>query len=566
MLAGLKGDVNRCHALDWVLFLAALQVLYGRVASIITARCRLRHANCCSMKLRLLIVISCLPLVSLAASAPEDRYHNYSLQPFVDLQPGFTTNPRQELLLDLVGVGREPVRLRSVAINGRTLSPDAWKVRLNQVVIVPEQDLRAGLNRITVQYLHRADSINRGGEQALVHEFFLNHQPEEHVVAFGERGELVVNGRRRFVRGGYRSGQGDQFTDALQSAVTANFNVVHDYRFENFDVERLGLDRLLREARAYLRRARELELGVFFGLPRTAVREYNEEQLAMVIAGLSGEPALWLWYIYDEPNETTLSVESASKVYSLLRRLDPTRPSVMLVNRPSTMFQYYPFCDSLWYNRYPIIATSSDLISLSPIVAAVQLAKQVVPSKKPVWPVLQAHDNKGIPSVRKRVPFLAKPTDENHRPNEAELRAQAHLSISLGAMSVIYYWGPERWYSMTRDTPGLWRSLSKVLAEIKGLEEVLLSGEDVPLPEVVGGHNKVTGWAKQHDDTMYVGLVNASVHTPAIMSLRVPPDYMAPRKLYGDGVVDVQREKVGIRLSGAGVTVIAFPRVGASVE
>ena len=233
-----------------------------------------------------------------------------------------------------------------------------------------------------------------------MHTFLVNHQRSRINLRFGERGELIVDGKRRFIRAGYRSGEVDRFAAALPSAAEAGFDMVHDYRFESYNLKELGLERFIQEARGYLRRARELGLGVFFGLPRVLMHDYDERTLATIIAELANEPALWLWYIYDEPTADVLSIEQASRVYGLLHRLDPGRPSIILTNRIPAMLQYHPFCDVLWYDRYPIVATSDGLTSLAPIAASIQASLQAVAPGKPVWPVLQLHDNKGSPSLR----------------------------------------------------------------------------------------------------------------------------------------------------------------------
>jgi hypothetical protein len=376
-------------------------------------------------------------------------------------------------------------------------------------------------------------------------------------VQFGDRGELIVDGKRRFIRAGYRSGQMDGFTAALPSAAEAGFDMVHDYRFESFDVARLGVQQYVNEARAYLRKADQLGLGVFLGLPRAAVRDGDETTLARIIAELSEERALWMWYIYDEPQPHVLSIESASRVYSLLRRLDPQRPSIMLTNSTSNMRLYHPFCDVLWFDRYPIAATSMKNSSLSPVAEALATAMRTVSARKPVWPVLQAQDNKGNPSLRKRVRSLLPPDDRTHRPNEAELRAQAHVAIAQNAMAVVYYWGPEAWYSMKTDTPGIWKSLGRVLRELRSLEPVLLSGEASTPIDFIVGHNKVMTWTRAHDKRAYIGIVNTDIHKPAEIVLQAPDTFGAFRKILGDGTIIAAGRGLGVRLGPAGVVVIA---------
>lgn len=234
------------------------------------------------------------------------------------------------------------------------------------------------------------------------------------------------------------------------------------------------------------------------------------------------------------------------------------RHFLLLTQHIDAMIQYHPFCDVLWYDRYPFIATSRDLSSLSPIAAAIQKSVATVTPEKPVWPVLQVHDNKGSPSLRKRVLTLGKPNDLTHRPNEAEIRAQTHLALANGMMSVVYYWPPESWYSMTTDTPGIWKSLSRVVQELRQIEPVLLSEEAPSIIEVTGGHNKTMMWQRRYRDSDYVGLVNASVHVPTDLVLQLPSKGRSARKLLGDGSIENHDGHVRVKLGRAGVVVIVL--------
>lgn len=508
------------------------------------------------------LVVAWLVMVTLSWTAvadERDRFGTYSVRPFVELQPGFTTDARQVFTLDIGGVGREPIDIHAIAINDRILPRDRWRTHLNRLTISPDQDLRVGLNRISVRYDHRIDRMHRDDANPIVQTFFVNRQSAAPRVTFGDRGELIVGGKRLFVRAGYRSGQVDEFVEALPSAAAGGFNLVHDYRFESYDLQRLGVGRFVKDARTYLRRAHELGLGVFLGLPRAALREYDEPALAAIVSELANEPALWMWYLYDEPSESTLGVAAASRAYALLRRIDPGRPSIMLTNSVSTLLQYHPFCDVLWYDRYPIVATSDELSSLAPIAAAIGKAMQTVAPGKPVWPVLQAHDNKGSPSLRKRSPLLTKPSDTTHRPNEAEIRAQAHLAIAQGTMAVAYYWGPQSWYSMKTDTPGIWNSLTRVIHELRDIESVLLSDQPVPALDVAGGHDKVMMWIRSYHGEVYVGVVNASLHVPAELSIRATTQSGRVRRVQGDGKIVSGGGRVSVELGPAGVAVLAFP-------
>jgi hypothetical protein len=383
-------------------------------------------------------------------------------------------------------------------------------------------------------------------------------RPARTRIAFSERGELIVDGKRRFIRAGHRSGQTDGFTSALKSAADAGFNMVHDYRFESIDIAKEGVDRYVEDARAYLRKANQLGLGVYLGLPRNAVRAADEETITAIVNALAGERALWMWYIYDEPRPEVLSVESASRVYKLLKRLDPERPAIMLTNKPSTMQQYRAYCDILWFDRYPIAATNIEKSSLKPIAEALDTAMKAGPvSEKPVWPVLQAQDNKGSPTLRKKRPDLQRPDDRTHRPNAAELRAAAHVAIARGAPAVAYYWAPESWYSMKTDTPGIWASLGRVLRELESLEPVLLAAVASQPAGLSVESGEVHTWSRTHEGQTYIGFVNPDINKPARALLPKSGSAGPFRKLLGDGTIDAGDRGTGIRLGPAGVVVIA---------
>ena len=376
-------------------------------------------------------------------------------------------------------------------------------------------------------------------------------------VTFGDRGELIVDGKRRFVRGGYRSGDGDGLAERLSSAADAGFDMVHDYHFESMKVTD-GAQEYIQQARTYLRRADQLGLGVFLGLPRKAVAQGDEQTIAQIVKALSSEHALWMWYVFDEPNPNKVSVDAVARVHALLRRLDPRHPAIILANKPHTAQQYQPHCDVLWFDRYPITATSVHTASLRSQADALKTARSAAGAGKPVWPVLQAFDNRGNPALRaKSKKALEMPNDSNHRPNEAELRAQAHIAIANQAMAVVYYWAPESWYSMRRDTPGVWRSLTRVLHELRELEPVLLAPDAGGVVTMNGGGGDVMLWTRASEGRVYVGVTNSNIHSPANVRLEATRGGDL-KQILGDGSVRATGRGYDVRLGPAGVVVFAI--------
>ena len=373
-------------------------------------------------------------------------------------------------------------------------------------------------------------------------------------ITFGDRGELIVDGKRHFIRGGYRSGDGDTVAEGLSSAAGAGFDMIHDYRFESINVAG-GAQEYIEAARNYLRKADELKLGVFLGLPRQAVKQADEKVITQIVNELSSEHALWMWYLADEPNPSKVSVDAIARVYALMRRLDPKHPAIITANKPNSAQQYQPYCDILWFDHYPISATHEKQDSLRSQSDELKMVQSTASPGKPVWPVLQAFDNRGSPKLRAKLHKpMDRPNDSNHRPNEAELRAQAHIAIANRAMAVLYYWAPDDWYSMRKDTPGVWRSLSRVLHELGDLEPVLLSPEAPGTIAMKGGGDDVMMWTRASGGLVYVGVANSNIHSPANVKVEGAGGG-GVKQILGDGSVQAADNHYDVRLGPAGVIV-----------
>lgn len=485
---------------------------------------------------------------------PNPRFDRYSVLPFVDFEPGFTRDANQVFTLKLAGIGRESITLNQVRINDKAVPRNGWRIE-NGVLTVPSNPslLKQGANTFEIRYSHPSDGKHDG--ETIVFRSIVNYQPDSAEITLGERGELIVNGEPRFVIGSYRSGQTDDFIQALPTAVKAGFTMVHDYSLESTRTNVVGVEDYIRRARQYLQAAHQHGLGVFLGFPRQAVRTYNEEHLVRIITELSNEPALHIWYLMDEPTYDSVPILHAAQLYQLLQRLDPNRPSVYLLNQATPTLIYSPFCDMIWWDRYPVIATSTVLSSLAPIAASLQQGFAIKGHNRPLWPTLQVHDNKGYLTHKGRVDNLPKVTDDNHWPTVEHIRAQSHLAIAAGCMALTYYWGPPSWYSMKTDTPLYWKGFSEVVQEIGQLTPILLS-EDSPEFRVEGGNEKIMVWSRSYEGNDYYGVVNLSLNHSAQTTLLPSVLRGKAQMVQGSGSITVSNDRIRINLPTAGVVVI----------
>lgn len=526
--------------------------------------------------LRLLAVLSSVLFVPAAGAAEwqkpvkDERFGRWAVTPFVELDPGFATERDTVFSLELSGIGRENLEIDAVRVNGDPLPAKTWKRDGRELRVQPGKALRKGYNRVTLAYRHPHDIVRfHKAEDGVEHDFHVNFQPDGVPgIRVAEQGHLLINGDPLFVRGSYRSGQTDDYIDALPSAAEAGFNVVHDYRFDRFDYESKGVSAYIDAARNYLDAARDNGLGVFLAIPRDAVNTFDEDAIARMVSELSDHPALLLWYLYDEPYPSKQPVWNHAQSYRLIKRLNPRRPVVTLPNHVEAMITFAPFSDIVWTDRYPFTASGRDAISIAPIAAHIQSYRQILDDMgmdKPVWTVVQVHDNQTIPHLRREMD-LDLPTAGEYRPTESEIRAQSHVALANGSGSLVYYWAPDDWINMKTDVPEVWASFSKVLHELAELDEVLTRGEPTAAVHIRGGGDKLVFWSRRLGGEIYIGIANSSVYESDSAILETDFDRTGWRQIQGDGEATEKDDGLHLDFPGAGTIVLCITRDHASSE
>ena len=349
-------------------------------------------------------------------------------------------------------------------------------------------------------------------------------QPKPTRVTIDEQGFIHVNGRRRYIYGAFRD-PSDSITE-FAGLKKARFDLTHEYLFEtqiNGDAEKW-----IRRARTYLQGAAEQGMGVALGLPRDVVEDLGDGATARkLVEAVMNEPALWLWYLSDEPGRRPEPAKVAAnlhRVYKMIKQVDSHHPVVIC----GTRAEFYSVnnadnADILWVNTYPVpdgpwAWTMSETRSYS----------RKWPQKS-VWSVSQAFDWR----IGNRQQVI---TDRTHRPNAKEIRAQVHANIAAGARSTVFYWSPKRNdYSRydIRKLPSIWGAVCDLGDELKVLEPVLLAGQPtaVQAAEVKFARtvkpagrtsDEVYNWQRWHNGSLYVGIVNAVHERRMQVTLELP--------------------------------------------
>lgn len=343
-----------------------------------------------------------------------------------------------------------------------------------------------------------------------------------------QKGRVLINGQPRIMYGTYRDPSDDwrEFAGIRQ----AGFNLVHDYRFErphttkNIDAE---VDKWIADAKEYLRLAHENGCGTFLGIPRilagsNKISDLTHEQQAAYITkmvnAVKDEPALWFWYLADEPTGVALKLEKEMKyqeladylayfgnAYKTIKQADPNHP-VAIVDTDDRILAMPVFsakyCDTIWPDIYGR--------AYSPMATARWTKILGEKFDKPVLGV--PHGGTGLAYVQTK--FVRKNPDQhpvqmrmNDRTIENKpryLRVYLHSLISVGSPGLVFYWSPKWQHHMSKDTPGQFKALCRLGKEIKMLEPIFLSTEPVEGVEVEidhwGAYNRA--WELYGKDTM----------------------------------------------------------------
>ena len=368
------------------------------------------------------------------------------------------------------------------------------------------------------------------------------------VVTIDKDNYIRVNGVRRFIYGSYRD-PSDELTE-FAGLKKGRFDLTHNYWFER-NISGVGsIEKWISNARLFLRGAERNGIGIALGLPRDVVEQAGDVETARkLVEAVKDEPALWLWYLSDEPGHRPKPKEVTAnlhKIYKMIKKVDRNHPVVIcgahaeFLNLPNA-----DNCDIMWPNPYTVPDGPWVWTNQVPAMYARKWPN------KPQWGVPQAFDW----PIGDRWRVIR---DQHHRPNAKEVRAQVHSHLAGGVHSIVFYWSPTRHEGShydIRKLPSVWRALCDIGDELKVLEPVLLSSKptkaqaaDVNWKRTVkeAGRTKdnVYDWQRWHDGKLFVGVVNAGYERRVQVTIELPFEFEQVM-LYPSGLRVIQPNKAG---------------------
>jgi hypothetical protein len=205
--------------------------------------------------------------------------------------------------------------------------------------------------------------------------------------------------------------------------------------------------------RSYLDAARNAGLKVLAAPGTSAGPGYNPAKAREMVKLFDSHPALWAWYVVDEPDMDGIPPTQVSQACRSLKAAGARKPTALVLYQGYQSLHYANIADITMIDRYPI-----PWLPLANFGQHVTTARLAVAKDKPLLAVIQAFDWSSCPEML--------PGEENLRPpTYEELRCMTYEALARGANGLFYFaFDSGRW--KIRDHPETWEALKTVVKEV----------------------------------------------------------------------------------------------------
>jgi len=258
--------------------------------------------------------------------------------------------------------------------------------------------------------------------------------------------------------------------------------------------------------RDFLDAAKANDIGVLASPGSSAGDHFDAAKVCATVAKHDRHPALWSWYLIDEPDMNSVSPEKVKASHRFVKRLGATKPTSLVLYQGDSAKWYADIADITMIDRYPV-----PWLPLANFSQHIHKTRLATARNRPVIAVIQSFDWTAHQNVL--------PGEENLRPpTELELRSMTYSALAREANGIFYYSYADMRLK-ERKYPELWAALKRVVREVRS-REALFTAEHV-------------WWPKAHhfedQDTRFNAALEASVQSVLLRVKRgdkkVPPGH-----------------------------------------
>jgi len=401
----------------------------------------------------------------------------------------------------------------SLTVDGQDVSA-AVQVGAEQAVYVPEAGWSEGLHKALIR---AEDAAGNYAERQL----FFTHSAELPRTTWQQIGGVDTQGERRFLLGMY-----GVKIEHMPEIAAGGFDFVHSYQWDGAGSNE--------EALEYLDEAQKHGLQAFVGIYRRRLMSGDEEFVAERVGALMHHPALFAWYLYDEPDlqHQYVSPMWLARYYKLIKALDPFHPVVVTCAGDGAVEKYRDALDVHWTQVYGSTAFVSSRIDRH---------RASLHEGTPLAAILHCYDRAQTSVVRGG--GQADPAE--FQPDGRMMRANAFMALAHNSSCLIWWWwgygGGETMFTVA-NAPKEWASLQQTVADIKSLRPVLTAaGEIHTWVETPAEDVEVHIWEKRLPDPTVIIAVNRD-ETPSELSFapKTLPRDCRVKVLFEDREVEVK--------------------------
>lgn len=204
----------------------------------------------------------------------------------------------------------------------------------------------------------------------------------------------------------------------------------------------------------YLDFADRVGLKVLAAPGTSAGPRFSADRAQKTVAQFDRHPALWAWYLIDEPDLHGVSPGDVRYAHLFVKRLGARKPTALVLYQGGESEHYANIADITMLDRYPI-----PWLPLANFPQHLRMARLAVPKGEPLIAVIQAFDWSYYPKLR--------PSDVPMRPpTYEELRCMTYCALARGVTGLFYYCFADGSWDQ-RDHPIVWNDLQKVVGEVQ---------------------------------------------------------------------------------------------------
>jgi hypothetical protein len=203
----------------------------------------------------------------------------------------------------------------------------------------------------------------------------------------------------------------------------------------------------------FLKRAEELDIKVLASPGTQAGEHFNASKVRESVREFDSNPALWAWYICDEPDLNGISPTYVRNAHRFLKSTGAKKPTAIALSYGADAATYGNIANLTMLDRYPI-----GWAPLATFNQHLQMARLSVGRDKPLIAIIQAFDWTGYP--------LMSDPSKKRPPNAAEIKCMSYCALLQGATGIFYYTLQDSVWNM-QNHPETWQALTNTVAEIR---------------------------------------------------------------------------------------------------